>query len=91
MVSDLADMMVERLQEFQKKSKALPQRIIVYRDGVSEVPHPPYHLSFRSPTVFIGTIPHCRARGNASDQTGVHEVHGLQQAIHPEAYDRHLR
>ncbi|PSR75783.1 hypothetical protein PHLCEN_2v8900 [Hermanssonia centrifuga] len=36
MVSALADMMVERLKAFQAKSKKLPQRIIVYRDGVSE-------------------------------------------------------
>ncbi|EKM56707.1 uncharacterized protein PHACADRAFT_141577 [Phanerochaete carnosa HHB-10118-sp] len=37
MVSDLADMMVERLQAFQQTNKGtLPDRIIVYRDGVSE-------------------------------------------------------
>ncbi|PPR00949.1 hypothetical protein CVT24_000256 [Panaeolus cyanescens] len=37
MVTDLADMMVERLKLFQtRNNKALPTRIIVYRDGVSE-------------------------------------------------------
>ncbi|KAI0685180.1 argonaute-like protein [Cytidiella melzeri] len=36
MVTELCDMMVERLKAFQAKSKALPKRILVYRDGVSE-------------------------------------------------------
>lgn len=30
-------MLIERLQVYEKKNKALPDRIIVYRDGVSEV------------------------------------------------------
>jgi len=30
-------MTVERLQAFKATSKALPKRVIVYRDGVSEV------------------------------------------------------
>ena len=30
-------MMIERLQAFRKRSKVLPKRIIVFRDGVSEV------------------------------------------------------
>jgi eukaryotic translation initiation factor 2C len=38
MITDLAEMMVERLQHFQKSNqKKLPERILVYRDGVSEV------------------------------------------------------
>ena len=37
MVTDLAEMMVERLKLFQEKSRILPKRILVYRDGVSEV------------------------------------------------------
>ncbi|KZS96684.1 argonaute-like protein [Sistotremastrum niveocremeum HHB9708] len=37
MISDLADMMVERLTVFVNKNKGvLPQRIVVFRDGVSE-------------------------------------------------------
>jgi len=36
MVQGLSAMMVERLSLYEKKSKALPERIIVYRDGVSE-------------------------------------------------------
>lgn len=37
MIKDLTDMMIERLQAYKAASKALPKRVIVYRDGVSEV------------------------------------------------------
>jgi eukaryotic translation initiation factor 2C len=37
MVTDLAEMMEERLKLFREKNKVLPNRILVYRDGVSEV------------------------------------------------------
>jgi eukaryotic translation initiation factor 2C len=37
MVQELVKMMVERLQAYEKKTGVLPDRIIVYRDGVSEV------------------------------------------------------
>jgi len=30
-------MMIERLQAFRQRSKMLPKRVIVFRDGVSEV------------------------------------------------------
>ncbi|KAJ7915685.1 argonaute-like protein [Mycena leptocephala] len=36
MLSELRDMLVERLRVYEKKNKVLPQRIIVFRDGVSE-------------------------------------------------------
>ncbi|KAJ4490632.1 argonaute-like protein [Lentinula aciculospora] len=36
MLDELADMMVERLQCYQSKNKALPERVFVFRDGVSE-------------------------------------------------------
>ncbi|KAI9845325.1 MAG: hypothetical protein M1837_004947 [Sclerophora amabilis] len=36
MVSGLEEMVVERLKLWQKHSKALPDQILVYRDGVSE-------------------------------------------------------
>lgn len=36
MITELEIMMKERLDDFKKKSKVLPTRIIVYRDGVSE-------------------------------------------------------
>ena len=36
MITELKIMMEERLKLYQKHKKALPRRIIVYRDGVSE-------------------------------------------------------
>ena len=39
MVTNLAKMMVERLTLYKTKNKNLPRRILVYRDGVSEVSH----------------------------------------------------
>ncbi|KAF8655729.1 hypothetical protein AX16_002966 [Volvariella volvacea WC 439] len=36
MVTNLGKMMVERINHFRKRTTKLPQRIIVYRDGVSE-------------------------------------------------------
>jgi eukaryotic translation initiation factor 2C len=37
MIQELRDMMIERLLLFEKRNKMLPERIIVFRDGVSEV------------------------------------------------------
>lgn len=37
MLDELRDMLVERLLVYEKKNKALPERIFVFRDGVSEV------------------------------------------------------
>ncbi len=37
MLDELQDMMVERLLVYEKKNKELPARVVVYRDGVSEV------------------------------------------------------
>ena len=37
MITDLASMMEERLLAFRAKNKNLPNRVLVYRDGVSEV------------------------------------------------------
>lgn len=37
MITDLRDMMEERLLAYRAKNRDLPQRILVYRDGVSEV------------------------------------------------------
>jgi hypothetical protein len=42
MLDELDEMLIERLKVFEQKNKTLPQRILIYRDGVSEV------LSFRS-------------------------------------------
>lgn len=46
MVTNLAKLVWERLTLFQKRSKTLPQRILVYRDGVSEVCVSPYMCSY---------------------------------------------
>lgn len=46
MVSQLSDMLVERLLVYEKKNKVLPSRVLVYRDGVSEVSRP-------CPSVFL--------------------------------------
>jgi len=37
MLDELEIAMVERLLVYEKKNKVLPERIFVYRDGVSEV------------------------------------------------------
>ena len=37
MLDELTDMLVERLQLYEQKNNVLPERILVYRDGVSEV------------------------------------------------------
>lgn len=37
MLDELRDMLVERLLAYEKKNKVLPQRMFVFRDGVSEV------------------------------------------------------
>ena len=40
MITDLRDMMIERLEAFREKAKILPRRVLVYRDGVSEGQYP---------------------------------------------------
>ena len=37
MITGLSTMMEERLKVYQSKSRRLPNRVLVYRDGVSEV------------------------------------------------------
>lgn len=37
MVEGLVKLLIERLQLYEKKMKTLPERILIYRDGVSEV------------------------------------------------------
>ncbi len=37
MVTELEAMMIERLKVFNGRNKRYPERILVYRDGVSEV------------------------------------------------------
>lgn len=64
MITELASMMEERLKAFQARSKTLPQRILVYRDGVSEVRE---SLVAERPCakLAVGTICDRRGGGNA--------------------------
>ncbi|KAG1898378.1 Piwi domain-containing protein [Suillus fuscotomentosus] len=36
MITDLADMMIDRLRLYAEKNQSLPDRVFIYRDGVSE-------------------------------------------------------
>lgn len=36
-IAELSDMIIERLQAFRRRSNVLPKRMIIFRDGVSEV------------------------------------------------------
>ena len=36
MITEVKDMMKERLTEYRNRNKKLPERVIVFRDGVSE-------------------------------------------------------
>jgi len=36
-IQDLTEMMMERLQAFKAASGSLPERVVIYRAGVSEV------------------------------------------------------
>jgi len=37
MLDELDEMLIERLNLWEKRNKSLPERILIYRDGVSEV------------------------------------------------------
>lgn len=51
MISDLDEMMVERLQLWQKRNKnLLPERVFMFRDGVSEVRIGLAHIWFHALT-----------------------------------------
>ena len=52
MVANLTAGMIERLQLYQAKNKRLPERILIYRDGVSEVD--PFSALFTFSCLSIG-------------------------------------
>ena len=54
MVTNLAKMVWERLTLFHAKNKVLPQRVLVYRDGVSEVSSLCFQL-FTSPICLLSS------------------------------------
>lgn len=37
MLDELDEMLVERLKLWEQRNKSLPERVLIYRDGVSEV------------------------------------------------------
>ena len=94
MIQELRDMMVERLQLFEKRNKALPDKILVYRDGVSEVRRAalPYYRHLTS-LVFTGPVPGRSERGIAQDPGGIQEVRYRpeEDTIPAEIDDRDLR
>lgn len=55
MVTDLKEMMIERLNAFHSKSGRYPERILIYRDGVSEVSSKDFNLEIIQ-RVSSGTI-----------------------------------
>lgn len=57
MVQELTNLMVERLQAYEKKNGQLPERIIVFRDGVSEVSTPHRMYSPQKLIELSGSIP----------------------------------
>ena len=57
MISDVEGMMLERLRHYQAKNKGLPNRVIIFRDGVSEVYY--HYLKLyveRSKIIIVGSI-----------------------------------
>ena len=56
MVTNLAEMMRERLSLFRKKNKNLPERVLVYRDGVSEVCHFNFLLVLHTLTIGLHRV-----------------------------------
>ncbi len=57
MISDVKGMMIERINVYRAKMKSLPKRILVFRDGVSEV---------RSSSVNVDTLLIKLIRGNST-------------------------
>lgn len=52
MISDMGEMMVERLLLWKQRNKTLPERIFMFRDGVSEV-RLAYWLLYHHPLTYL--------------------------------------
>ena len=74
MITELAPMMVERLEAFTRANKSLPGRILVYRDGVSEVLELSSFTKVAYQSYIVGSIFDSRPRRNARDQGGFQEI-----------------
>lgn len=81
--------MVNRLKLFQKKNNGkLPERVLVYRDGVSEVCLvSPFVSTFSS---FAGPIQYRQNRGTTSDLQGLPGLQHPQGTIQAQTHDHHL-
>jgi eukaryotic translation initiation factor 2C len=90
MITELEVMMQERLDVYKKKSKALPTRIIVYRDGVSEVGYVHFSLQYASDPM-PGTIQHRRRTRASSNKESLPEIRQPKATVPPQAFDRYLR
>ena len=84
-------MTIERLQLYHKKNRRLPERIIVYRDGVSEVRFR-LHQShfFLIMRTQLGTA-HAGPHGRASEVASRIQTNLSQSTIQALAYYRRLR
>lgn len=80
MVTNLKNMIVDRLKLFQKKNNGkLPDRILVYRDGVSEV----YFLVLFCSRIssYVGSIQHRQSGGTTFDNRSFQGVRYSQGTI----------
>jgi hypothetical protein len=68
-------MMVERLKAFNARSKMLPDRILVYRDGVSEVGgYADVRIAKLISSCPQGPIFYCGFRGTSGDEEGFQKI-----------------
>lgn len=90
MITNLKDMMVDRLKLFQKKNSGkLPERVLVYRDGVSEVCLGSVY-SLNPVSLFLGSIQHCQRTGTTSDLRSLPDFRHTQGTLQAKIDDHHL-
>ena len=72
MVANLTVGMVEWLQLYQAKNKQLPERILIFRDGVSEV-----RLSLDGPRATVEQALHLRDKPGTIQDRSITNVYGF--------------
>ena len=90
MITELAEMMVERIEAYKSANKNLPGRILVYRDGVSEVLELSSFTKVAYQSYIVGSIFDSRPRRNARDEVGFQEIRHTSEALHPQTHYRDL-
>jgi len=90
MITNLKDMMITRLQLFQQRAKTLPQRVLVYRDGVSEVRFLHCEGVYRLFKQDSGTIQHCPGGRASGDFESLPEIRPAKETLSPQADYCHL-